>query len=105
MYWVCVSRLIGIRGLQGFFYHYNSELFSPAQVAKLVDAGDSKSPAERCVGSSPTLGTTNRFHAVIFCLILSNYINQAIIFKRLSVVFNVSCYLIQSNLSRLNQPF
>ena len=30
---------------------------SPAQVAKLVDAGDSKSPAARCVGSSPTLGT------------------------------------------------
>ncbi|MGN7087046.1 hypothetical protein ACTHSP_23485, partial [Neisseria sp. P0001.S005] len=24
---------------------------------KLVDAGDSKSPAARCVGSSPTLGT------------------------------------------------
>ena len=30
---------------------------SLAQVAKLVDAGDSKSPAARCVGSSPTLGT------------------------------------------------
>ena len=30
---------------------------TPAQVAKLVDAGDSKSPAARCVGSSPTLGT------------------------------------------------
>ena len=40
---------------------------SPAQVAKLVDAGDSKSPAARCVGSSPTLGTTkNRLSAVIF---------------------------------------
>jgi hypothetical protein len=35
---------------------YNSVFFT-AQVAKLVDAGDSKSPAERCVGSSPTLGT------------------------------------------------
>jgi hypothetical protein len=37
-------------------------------VAKLVDAGDSKSPAARCVGSSPTLGTMEnkpRF-AVIF---------------------------------------
>ena len=33
---------------------------SPAQVAKLVDAGDSKSPAARCVGSSPTLGTTKK---------------------------------------------
>ena len=32
---------------------------SLAQVAKLVDAGDSKSPAARCVGSSPTLGTKN----------------------------------------------
>ena len=31
--------------------------YRPAQVAKLVDAGDSKSPAARCVGSSPTLGT------------------------------------------------
>lgn len=30
-----------------------------AQVAKLVDAGDSKSPAARCDGSSPSLGTTN----------------------------------------------
>ena len=37
-------------------------------MAKLVDAGDSKSPAARCVGSSPTLGTMEnkpRF-AVIF---------------------------------------
>ena len=33
---------------------------SLAQVAKLVDAGDSKSPAARCVGSSPTLGTTKK---------------------------------------------
>ena len=31
--------------------------FLPAQVVKLVDTGDSKSPAARCVGSSPTLGT------------------------------------------------
>lgn len=30
---------------------------SLAQVAKLVDAGDSKSPAARCDGSSPSLGT------------------------------------------------
>lgn len=29
-----------------------------ARMAKLVDAGDSKSPAARRVGSSPTLGTT-----------------------------------------------
>ena len=36
---------------------YNAVFPSPAQVAKLVDAGDSKSPAARCVGSSPTLGT------------------------------------------------
>ena len=46
---------------------YNSVFFT-AQVAKLVDAGDSKSPAARCVGSSPTLGTMEnkpRF-AVIF---------------------------------------
>ena len=28
-----------------------------AQVAELVDAGDSKSPSVRSVGSSPTLGT------------------------------------------------
>ena len=43
---------------------------SLAQVAKLVDAGDSKSPAARCVGSSPTLGTTLKtqphFRAVFF---------------------------------------
>ena len=40
--------------------HFNAIMTtsSLAQVAKLVDAGDSKSPAERCVGSSPTLGTT-----------------------------------------------
>ena len=31
--------------------------FLPARVVKLVDTGDSKSPAERCVGSSPTPGT------------------------------------------------
>ena len=33
----------------------------------MVDAGDSKSPAARCVGSSPTSGTTypNDFMAVI----------------------------------------
>ena len=39
--------------------HFNAIMTtsSLAQVAKLVDAGDSKSPAERCVGSSPTLGT------------------------------------------------
>ena len=30
---------------------------SGARVAELVDAGDSKSPAERLVGSSPTSGT------------------------------------------------
>ena len=48
---------------------------SLAQVAKLVDAGDSKSPAARCVGSSPTLGTkfknpldsVKRFFAIL-CL-------------------------------------
>ena len=40
--------------------HFNAIMTtsSLAQVAKLVDAGDSKSPAERRVGSSPTLGTT-----------------------------------------------
>ena len=32
--------------------------FSPARVAELVDAGDSKSPAARCAGSSPASGTT-----------------------------------------------
>ena len=47
---------------------------SLAQVAKLVDAGDSKSPAARCVGSSPTLGTKfkkpldsiKRFFAILY---------------------------------------
>ena len=42
-------------------------------MAKLVDAGDSKSPAARCVGSSPTLGTMEnkpRF-AVIFLPVIS----------------------------------
>ncbi|CAK7029023.1 MAG: hypothetical protein MESAZ_02866 [Saezia sanguinis] len=34
------------------YYH-----LSQAQVAKLVDAGDSKSPAARRDGSSPSLGT------------------------------------------------
>ena len=46
---------------------------SPAQVAKLVDAGDSKSPAARCVGSSPTLGTTTTFRAVIFFVYRTPY--------------------------------
>lgn len=32
-------------------------IFSPARVAELVDAGDSKSPAARCAGSSPASGT------------------------------------------------
>ena len=34
--------------------------FSPARVAELVDAGDSKSPAARCAGSSPASGTITR---------------------------------------------
>ena len=33
---------------------------TPARVAKLVDAGDSKSPAARRVGSSPTPGTKHQ---------------------------------------------
>lgn len=38
---------------QGLGYRYR-----PAQVVELVDALDSKSSTERCVGSIPTLGTT-----------------------------------------------
>ena len=53
---------------------------SLAQVAKLVDAGDSKSPAARCVGSSPTLGTTLKkqpyFRAVFLRLLPSTNDNQ-----------------------------
>ena len=56
---------------------YNSGLRStrcepPAQVVKLVDAGDSKSPAARCVGSSPTLGTKFQnptFRSRVFCCV------------------------------------
>ena len=56
---------------------------SLAQVAKLVDAGDSKSPAARCVGSSPTLGTklkkpldsVKRFFAILHLQKPSPYSN------------------------------
>ena len=37
--------------------HTKEHKSTPAQVAKLVDAGDSKSPAARRAGSSPALGT------------------------------------------------
>ena len=52
--------------------HFNAIITtsSLAQVAKLVDAGDSKSPAERCVGSSPTLGTTFKKTAQMSCFFL-----------------------------------
>ena len=59
---------------------------SLAQVAKLVDAGDSKSPAARCVGSSPTLGTkfkkpldsVKRFFAILHLqnLLLTQTVNN-----------------------------
>ena len=50
---------------------------SLAQVAKLVDAGDSKSPAERCVGSSPTLGTTFKKTAQMSCFFTPMQIQTA----------------------------
>ena len=46
-------------------------------MAKLVDAGDSKSPAARCVGSSPTLGTMEnkpRFAVIFLPVIWAHFI-------------------------------
>ena len=37
--------------------HSDRYRYRPAQVVELVDALDSKSSTERCVGSIPTLGT------------------------------------------------
>ena len=50
--------------------------FLPAQVVKLVDTGDSKSPAARCVGSSPTLGTTLKNKLLQAVIFLSNTIQR-----------------------------
>ena len=46
-------------------------------MAKLVDAGDSKSPAARCVGSSPTLGTMEnkpRFAVIFLPVVWAHFI-------------------------------
>jgi len=57
------------------------ELFTnTARVVKLVDSGDSKSPAARRAGSSPAPGTTDkaaRIHslAAFFMGVLCNFIN------------------------------
>lgn len=71
---------------------------SPAQVAKLVDAGDSKSPAARCVGSSPTLGTTTAFRAVIFLSIVVQRRKPKPGKTRLSAGLVPAYHLIPSNL-------
>ena len=39
--------------------HSSRYRYDPAQVVELVDALDSKSSTERCVGSIPTLGTNS----------------------------------------------
>jgi hypothetical protein len=51
-----------LRNLQGFLFVrqnlcHNIALLSRARVVKLVDAGDSKSPAARRAGSIPAPGT------------------------------------------------
>ncbi len=73
---------------------------SLAQVAKLVDAGDSKSPAARCVGSSPTLGTKfkkpldliKRFFVILYLQKPSPYSNcqQSTHIKLNKTVFFIS---------------
>ena len=57
----------GVEVVQEEEYGYNSALISatyppyPARVVKLVDAGDSKSPAARRAGSIPAPGTTTKY--------------------------------------------
>ena len=48
----------------------------------MVDAGDSKSPAARCVGSSPTLGTKlkkSSFRAALFAFVGYSESNKELI--------------------------
>ena len=76
---------------------YNSVFFT-AQVAKLVDAGDSKSPAARCVGSSPTLGTMEnkpRF-AVIFLPVISVYASHHQIIHRVTCHVSINKHITQA---------
>ena len=45
---------------------HNRVLRNPARVVKLVDAGDSKSPAARRAGSIPASGTIDLFQIELF---------------------------------------
>jgi hypothetical protein len=47
---------------------HNIALLSRARVVKLVDAGDSKSPAARRAGSIPAPGTTTPFFRDLYSL-------------------------------------